>query len=73
MATNSNHGWQPNGELPPSIQGMVAFAVSLQSSCAARKFLTNFALCAYKCGFDDATFAAQMNQMMNERENDANH
>ena len=70
MATNSDHGWQPCGEIPPSIQGMVAFAVSLQKSPAAREFLTNFALCAYKCGFDDATFAAQMNQMMSERNED---
>lgn len=67
MPANSNQGWQPCGEIPPSIQGMVAFAVSLQSSRAAREFLTNFALNAYKCGHDDATFDAYMDQMMDER------
>lgn len=75
---NNDFGWQPGNEIPPSLQSMVRFAISLQSSRNAREFLTNFALSAYKCGFDDAAFMAQMNQMMSEDKqkggrNDADH
>ena len=73
MPKTSNQGWQPNGELPPSIKGMVMFARQLQTPMLAQDFVTQLALCAYKSGFDDATFEAQMNQMMNERGTDADH
>lgn len=61
---NNDYGWNPGNEIPPSLQPMVGLAMALQSSLPAREFIKNFALSAYKCGFDDATFAAQMNQMM---------
>lgn len=64
MPTNSDHGWQPSGELPPSIAGMVMFARYVQSTYSAQEFVTRLALCAYKCGHDDATFAEHMDQMM---------
>ena len=70
MANSRNLGWQPSGDLPPSIAGMVMFARSVQSTYQAQEFVTRLALCAYKCGHDDATFAARMNQMMDERTDD---
>lgn len=70
MANSRNLGWQPSGDLPPSIAGMVMFARSVQSTYQAQEFVTRLALCAYKCGHDDANFAARMNQMMDERTDD---
>lgn len=46
------------------------FARSIQSTYQAQEFVTRLALCAYKCGHDDATFTARMNQMMDERMDD---
>lgn len=70
MANSRNLGWQPSGDLPPSIAGMVMFARSIQSTYQAQEFVTRLALCAYKCGHDDATFTVRMNQMMDERTDD---
>ena len=66
MANSRNLGWQPSGDLPPSIAGMVMFARSIQSTYQAQEFVTRLALCAYKCGHDDATFTARMNQLMED-------
>ena len=42
------------------------FAASIQSTYQAQEFVTGLALCAYKCGHDDATFTARMNQLMED-------
>lgn len=66
MANSRNLGWQPSDDLPPSIAGMVMFAQSIQSTYQAREFVISLALCAYKCGHDDATFTERMNQLMED-------